>query len=293
MRALLRREQVQHGERPARLERVVDPAKQRHVLLGAQVVDQVEAERAVVGTAEVDLERVALAVLDAVGHAVLGDDLPADRRAAGKVDDGGLEPGMPAAQLRREPAVAARHVEQRGRLVRQPQRFRHLGRGQPGELELAANVGLPGWVLGRRVVQLEALARPDDLLELRPPVPVLGAVLDEGADVRLGRGVQPAPRGLRQLVAAPVALHVPERVERVEQQARARRRQLQLARELVRAGRPLRQPLEDPEPHAGDDRARHRHPEHRLADRPRGEVESQGEPLGRVLGPKVGAHGAG
>ena len=116
---------------------------------------------------------------------MLGDDLPADRRAAGKVDDGGLEPWMPAAELRREPAVGARHVEQRGRFVRQPQRFCHLGRGQPGELELPADVGLPAGVLGRRVVQLEAPARADDVLELRPPLPVLEAVLDEVADVRL------------------------------------------------------------------------------------------------------------
>ena len=270
----------------------MDPAEQHHVPLRAQVVDQVEAERAVVGAAEVDLERVALTVLDAIGHAVPGDDLPADGRAAGKVDHRGLEPGMATAELRREPAVAARHVEERARLVREPQGLRHLRRGQPGKLELAADIGLPGRVRGRRVVELEALAGPDHLLELRPPLPVLGAVLDEAADVGLGRRIKPAPRGLRQLVATPVALHVPQRVEGVEQQARARGRQLQLAGELVSAGRPLRQSLEDPEPHPGDDRARHRHPEHRLADRPRGEVEPQGEPLGRVLRPQVGAHGA-
>ena len=62
-------EHVEHGDRPAGLHRLAHAAQQRDDLLGGEVVDDVEHQRAVVGAAEVGLEHVAVAVLDAIAHA--------------------------------------------------------------------------------------------------------------------------------------------------------------------------------------------------------------------------------
>jgi len=76
------REGVHHGQRPAGRERLVDLAEEADDLAGRQVVDKVEAKHGVVPTAQVIRGRVPVAVPDPVGHSGLGDDLPADRRAA-------------------------------------------------------------------------------------------------------------------------------------------------------------------------------------------------------------------
>ena len=87
-------------------------------LLGGEVVDDVEQQRAVVGAAELGLEHVAVAMDDAVAHPRGGDDLPSDPRAsrAGRRTVA-FRSRVAAAQRRGEPAVSAGHVEQRGRVA--------------------------------------------------------------------------------------------------------------------------------------------------------------------------------
>ena len=68
------------------------------------------------GTAEVADGEVSLDVLDAIREAGLGDDLAPDRGAARQVEHRGIQGRVTLAELRREPAMAARDVEQAGRL---------------------------------------------------------------------------------------------------------------------------------------------------------------------------------
>jgi hypothetical protein len=91
-------EDVEDGEGAAGPQRRPGPAEQARGLLGCQVMDQVEAEHRVVAVAEVRACRVAFTEPHPVGQAGRGDDLPADGGAARKVEDGGGQPWVPAAQ---------------------------------------------------------------------------------------------------------------------------------------------------------------------------------------------------
>ena len=131
---------------------------------------------------------------DAVAHPLLRDDAPPDRGAARQVEHRRAQRRMAPAQLGRVPAVPAGDVEQRLRPGRQPQRLRDLRRADARQLELPADVLLPVRIVGREVVDLDALAGAHDVLEPVPPAPVVEAVLDVGPDVVVRGRVEPLAR---------------------------------------------------------------------------------------------------
>ena len=213
-------------------------------------------------------------------HPGLGDDLAPDRGAARQVDDRRAEPGVAAAERHRELAVAAGDVEQRVRARRERDRLRDLVAREPRELVLAADVGVPVRVVGGAVVHLDRLAVAEQALETVPPLPVAVVVGEEVAEVAVAAGLEPAPR---RAATARSARRAAER----GRAPRARR-----GRSVVGSGcssrrsassvgalRALGERGEDPGPLRDLQRARHRHREHRLADRRRQLVGAQRDPL--------------
>jgi hypothetical protein len=232
-------------------------------------------------------------MVDAIVHARPGDDLATDAGAAGQVDDCRLQAGMAAAERHRELAVGAGDVEQRVSVAGQRHRLRHLGRGEASDLVLAADVRAPVGVIGRFVVQLDVMTVADQVLETRPPLPVLGGVGKEIADVMIRARIEPAPGALAHLVATVgTPLDVAKRGDHVEQQLRGRGLQAEVLGELGRVARPLCQGGEDAGALGNLQRARDRHPEHRLADRRRQLVQHQPDPLEESVGGGRDSHRA-
>src|SRR6202046_447858 len=106
----------------------------------SKVVDEIEAEHTVEPAAQLGRGRVAIPMQDPIRHPRLGDDLPADRRAARQVKYGRGEPRVAPAQLGRVPAVTTADVQERAQVAGQSQLPGDLGRTEPGEVGLAADI---------------------------------------------------------------------------------------------------------------------------------------------------------
>ncbi len=239
--------ELEHAERGSGTQHGADARKQLFCLVRRQVVDDVEAEGAIVGAAEVGLEHVALNVVDAVVHAGARDDLAADAGASRQVDDCRLQPRMVAAERHRELTVGAGDVEQRMGALLQRHRLSHLVGAKPGDLVLAADVGAPVGILGRPVVQLSVAAVANQLLEVLPPLPVLGRVGEEVAKVVIGARIEPATGASSHLIAPIWAqFDVAQRGDHVEDELGARGLEPQVLSQLIRLTRSLCQCPEYP-----------------------------------------------
>ena len=85
---------------------------------------------------------------------------------------------MAIAEHRGEPAVGTPEIEHGAGARGEVERLGDLGRREPGELVLAADVGLPARVVVGRFVELDVGAVAHERLELLPPRPVGRGVLD-------------------------------------------------------------------------------------------------------------------
>ena len=211
-------EDVKDRQDAAWRDRVADPAEQVRGIVRHQVVDEVEAEYRVVAGAEVRRGGVAVAEQDPVRQAGGGDQLAADRGAAGQVEDGRSQRRMALTQRRGVSAMAAADVKQRAGAGWQRELLRDLGRRQPGQFRLAGHVAPPVGVAGLRLVRAACLAGADGLVQAAPPGPVVGGPRHVGGDRQRRGGIEPAPGAPAQPVLAGPLGDVPRRPQAVEQE---------------------------------------------------------------------------
>lgn len=288
------REGVKDREGAAGRECVAHPAEQGGDLVRRQVVHEVEAEHRVVAATQLEVagRRVPVAEPHPVRQPGRGDDLAADRRAAGQVEHGSRQPGMAAAQLHGVQAVAAADVEQSPGASRQPQLPGHLGGAQPGELVLAADVALPERIARRSAVRPGGTPAAGHLVEFRPPGPVVRGSRDVARDRQPGQRVEPAPGAAAEPVAAVAGRDVAGRSQAVEQQPGGQRIQAEVGRQFRGGGGPLRQPGRQAGAHRRDQDAGQPHAGPGFGGGSRDDPGEQREPLGRVGTAKCKPHTA-
>jgi hypothetical protein len=132
-------------------------------------------------------------------------------------------------------------------------------------------------------VDVDAVSGADHVLEAVPPLPVVEAVLDVRADVRLGGRIEPLAPGAAERIDAPSSLDLIEHRERLQQQHHALGVRADVVRDLLRGCRAAREPLEDAHAHTGDRDPGHRHAEHGMAVRHRPEVHAHRDLLQHVV----------